>query len=143
MKTVLLILLTTLLGATAARADNHRPHGTRRLGCAAAETEIMAPRLACVAEAGPAAANAACAARAGRLAAYYADMLRLSYVQTKAVRQAALALLQAQDEHPAGAGAPRQFEAAMLRLLQPGQYGAFRFLSDTKPLPAGANLAVR
>ncbi|MBG8552137.1 hypothetical protein [Hymenobacter guriensis] len=90
--------------------------------------------------------------RALQVTAYFSDVLRLSHAQAIAVQKATLAKLQqleqageqpevmpllADDETllalPGIAQTMHQYDAAMLRILTPGQYSAFRFLEERQP----------
>ena len=135
LKPVLVLLLSLLLSASAAPAKPRHPRqaaraATRPAGChvwGAIDTEVAAPA--------PTGAPVELRARAAQATAYYTSVLRLNYAQSRAVARATRQLLldQGQGQGQALPGAAARYDTALLRVLRPGQYSAFRFLEDRQP----------
>ncbi|TGE26942.1 hypothetical protein [Hymenobacter metallicola] len=89
--------------------------------------------------------SAECWARSLKLTCYYTDALRLNSIQAAAVKQATLQELQQLEQLSQAVLAPSdlskslaftesqvvaQYDAAMLRILTPGQYNTFHLLQE-------------
>ncbi|RSK42951.1 hypothetical protein [Hymenobacter perfusus] len=84
------------------------------------------------------AADAALTARSLQLTCYLTDVLRLSDKQAREVRRATLTELQ-QQKNTTSKRAVIKYDAALLRILNAGQYSTFRWLQDRQPV---ANLLI-
>lgn len=72
--------------------------------------------------------------RALQLACFFTDVLRLSQQQAIAVRAITLTkLMQLNNATVSAEPVLQQYDAAMLRILTPGQYSTFRWLEDRQP----------
>ena len=139
LKPALVLLLSLLLSTAAATAQPRHPRPAARAATRPAgshvwgtiDTKVAAPTLV--------ATPAELRARAAQATAYYTSVLHLSHAQSRAVARATRQLLldqgqgEGQGQSQALPGGAARYDMALLRVLRPGQYSAFRFLEDRQP----------